>query len=136
MYSAKYVEKSTNAAQQSAMRSPAANPARRAIAEHTAAKTAPGAVRRSCTPHLARSAVHASTGSDREIQSVLPSSDTLGTAISFIEQTRHTAAVSSTGMAPSVSNTLSSVPAITPPRRSSKTPEMGSRSVPRPQFSI
>ena len=44
----------------------------------------------------ARSAVHASTGSDREIQSVLPSSDTLGTAISFIEQTRPPAAERST----------------------------------------
>ena len=136
IYSARYAEKDAKIAQKMTMSSPVRRSERVTSEEQRAAKTAPGTVSSSCMPHFARSAVHASTGSDRETQSDLPSSDTLGTAMSFIEQTRHTAAVSSTGTEPPEPKTSPSTSATAPPRTSRRMPAMGSRSVLKPQLSI
>ena len=92
----------------------------------------------SCTSSLARSSCHAVTGRDCASHRFLPSSDTEDAAVSFMEPIRHRAAHSITARKPGASppaisyTTGRSSPAFT----SSKTPIMGSITVPRAQLSI
>ena len=67
----------------------------------------------------------------------MPSSDTAGAAMSFIDASKHTAAHISTGTTPMLPlNTSASIRPSAPPLMSSTMPATGSIRMPSPQLSI
>ena len=104
---------------------------------HSAQNSTGTPVSTSCTSSFARSACHGTTGSDCASHRFFPSSDTEGAAISFIDASRHSAALSSTGtMSAPAPNASSSSCASAPPLISSAMPAASSIRMPRPQLSI
>ena len=104
---------------------------------HSAQNSTGTPVSTSCTSSFARSTCHGTTGSDCASHSCLPSSDTDGAAMSFIDASRHSAAHISTGTIPVFApNTSSSIRPSAPPLMSSTMPATGSIRMPSPQLSI
>ena len=107
------------------------------ITAHSAQNSSGTPVSSSCMSSFARSTCHGVTGSDCASHSCLPSSDTDGAAMSFIDASRHSAALSSTGtISAPAPNTPSSSCASARPLISSAMPATGSITMPRPQLSI
>ena len=94
-------------------------------------------VSKSWRDSFARSACQGFTGRDCISHRDFPSSDTEGTAISFMEAIMHPMAHSSTGTLPGRSpNTSFMTVRNASPFHSSRTPQTGSIRMPRPQLSI
>ena len=94
-------------------------------------------VSKSWRDSFARSTCQGFTGRDCISHRDFPSSDTEGTAISFIEAIMHPMAHSSIGTLPGFSpNTPPSSSMSAPPFQRSATPQTGSIRMPRPQLSI
>ena len=110
---------------------------RHTIATQTTAKSAGIPVRSSCTDILARNTCHGTTGRDCTSHRLLPSSETDGATILFIEATVQTAAIKIIFVTSgSHARFCPIIAARSFPFMSINTPSTGSISTPMPQFSI
>ena len=92
---------------------------------------------RSCIASFARRICRVVTGIERRIQSVFPSKETDGAVISFIVDTRQTAAAASIAIVPVLlSKSSNSIERRAAPLMRSRMPAMGMIITPKPQLSI